>query len=118
MGLTTTREARWDDVGAPVLNNNPGSFIGCIKPFLLTCGWSVIWEDGFKLVMRNSIAHGGSGCYVRFEENSATFVTIGVFEEMTDIDTGINSAGSMEVWKSENNSTPKPYVFLGDERTC
>lgn len=125
MGLTTTRELRWDASGAPVLNGTTGSFRNLIRDFLEDCGWSVVWEGAGaqKVVLRNSLAHGGSGCYVRVLDDGsfsggARVARVDVYEAMTDIDTGTETAGGGYIWKARTaDSAPRAFVFLADQRT-
>lgn len=125
MGLTTTLELRWDASGAPVLNGTTGSFRNSIRDFLEDCGWSVVWEDAGaqKVVLRNSLAHGGSGCYVRVLDDGsfaggARWAGIEVYESMSDIDTGTGLANSGYVMKSNLlDSSPRAFTAHGDQRT-
>lgn len=125
MGLTTTKEWRWDAPGAHTLTAAVGSARILLRDFLLECGWSVIWEDAGaqKVVLRNSQAHGGSGCYVRIlDDGSFTggsrVARIDVYEAMTDIDTGTDTAGGGYFWKDRDGSGgPNAYTLHGDQRT-
>lgn len=126
MGLTTPRELRWDDPGAPVLDGQVGSFYTLIKTFLVSCGWSIAWDEpaNYKIVLRNSMAHGGSGCYVRVLDDGsfaggAMVARIDVYESMSDIDTGTETAGGGYVWKDRTGSGgPNAYTVNADERTA
>lgn len=141
MALTTTREFRWDDPGAPVLNGTVGSFLELMKACLvgdingvaygsggdarLAAGWTLEFEDvpGRKAVFRNSQAHGGSGCYLRVLDDGssaggARVARIDVYEEMTDIDTGTAPAGGGWVWKAQlATATRNAWTLHADERT-
>lgn len=126
MALTTTRELRWDAPGAPTLNANAGSFRNLARDFLEDCGWSVIWQDAGaqKVVLRNSMAHGGSGCYIRILDDgsfsgSTRVARIDSYEDMSDIDTGTGLASGGWVWKDRTGSGgPNAYTLHADERTC
>lgn len=126
MALTTTRELRWDAPGAPVLNGQVGSFYNLIKTFLVSCGWSIEWDEpaNYKIALRNSMAHGGSGCYVRVLDDGsftggARVARIDVYESMSDIDTGTETAGGGYVWKDRTGSGgPNAYTVHADERTA
>lgn len=126
MGLTTTKEWRWDAPGAHTLTGAVGSARILLRDFLEECGWSVIWEDAGaqKVVLRNSQAHGGSGCYVRIlDDGSFTggsrVARIDVYEAMTDIDTGTATAGGGYFWKDRTGSGgPNAYTLHGDQRTA
>lgn len=125
MALTTTRELRWDDVGAPTLGPALSSFRTLLRDFLEDCGWSVEWNDdvAHKTVLRNSMAHGGSGCYVRIlDDGSFTgggrVARVDVYEYMADIDTGTGHAANGWVWKDRTGTGgPNAYAIFADERT-
>ena len=140
MSLTTTREFRWDDPGAPTLNGTVGSFYALLKACLVgsggiaygsgaqakpAAGWSIEFDDpgSQKIVFRNSLAHGGSGCYLRVLDNGssaggARVARIDVYEAMTDIDTGTATAGGGWVWKARlADANPRAWTLHADERT-
>lgn len=125
MGLTTTKELRWDAGGAPTLNANAGSFRNLARDFLEDCGWSVIWQDAGaqKVVLRNSMGHGGSGCYIRILDDgsfssSTRVARIDIYETMSDIDTGTASPRTAYFWKDRTGSGgPNAFVLTADERT-
>ena len=125
MGLTTTKEWRWDAPGAHTLTGAAGSARILLRDFLLECGWSVIWEDAGaqKVVLRNSQAHGGSGCYVRILDDGsgtggARNFDLQVYESMTDIDTGTAGTNPGRGMKSNAlTGDPRVYTLHGDERT-
>jgi hypothetical protein len=119
-----TKVFRDTDAGAPVLNGIVGSFVAVMKHCLLQAGWTLAWEDtgAGKLVMRNSVAVGGSGCYVRILDNEAHYAYVQVYEDMTGIDTGFAPATSMNpgvvILKSTMPDTvSRAYVVFADERT-
>ena len=124
MGLTTTRELRWDAPGAPVLNGQVGSFYNLIKTFLVSCGWSIEWDEpaNYKIALRNSMAHGGNGCYVRVLDNGsftggARVAAFAVYEAMEDINSGKALAQAGFVHKAITTSAnPRAYTLHGDER--
>ena len=128
MGLTTTKELRWDASGAPTLSGTVGSFRILIRDFLLDCGWSLEWEDSVaqKVVLRNSVVAGGSGCYIRIVDDGsvATYgaraAEMWLYESMSDIDTGSGACQLVAgvVHKSATaDSTARAYCLAGDERT-
>lgn len=133
MGLTTTRELRWDAPGAPALTGQVGSFYNLIKTFLVSCGWSIEWDEpaNYKVVLRNSLAHGGSGCYLRVLDDGShptrgsRLARTWIYEEMTDIDTGTGGAQhptaaspAGEIGKSiTSDATPRAYALWADELT-
>lgn len=135
MSLTTTRVFRWDDSGAPQLNSAAGSFYFIVKACLAgvglaygnrqKAGWVIAWDDPatYTIVLRNAMAAGGSGCYLRVQDNApgaggARMAKWDVYEGMTDINTGIGPAGSGWVCKSRSNGGPSAaWVLVADERT-
>lgn len=141
MSLTTTREFRWDDPGAPTLNGTVGSFYALMKACLVgsggiaygsgaqakpAAGWSIAFDDpgAQKIVFRNSMAHGGSGCYVQIVDdgtasNGARVAAIMAYESMTDIDTGVYPARDAVTYIRKSNTldtTPREWVIYCDER--
>lgn len=132
MGLTTTKYFRWDDPGALKLDGTAGSFYAIIKHCLTEAGWSVEFDDpgNFKVVLRNSQAHGGSGGYLRVHDD-ATFTGGGrvaswmAYESMSDIDTGTLQVCNDWVWKAREaggaqgaDAVRRCWVIVADERTC
>lgn len=132
MGLTTTKYFRWDDPGALKLDGTAGSFYAIIKHCLTEAGWSVAFDDpgNFKVALRNSLAHGGSGGYLRVHDN-ASFTGGGrvaswmAYESMTDIDTGTLQVCNDWVWKAREaggaqgaDAVRRCWVIVADERTC
>ena len=135
MSLTTTREFRWDDPLAPALNSVAGAFYSLVKACLAgtgtaygtrqKAGWTIMWDDAatFTIVLRNSQAAGGSGCYLRVQDNGpgaggARMAKWDVYEAMTDINTGTGYAGGGWVCKSASNGGPSAaWVLCADERT-
>lgn len=131
MGLTTTKYFRWDDPGALKLDGTAGSFYSIIKHCLTEAGWSIAFDDpgNFKIVLRNSLAHGGSGGYLRVQDDASftgggRVALVEAFESMTDIDTGSNRGGWCWPWKARESggavgadAVPRCYVISADERT-
>lgn len=135
MSLTTTREFRWDDPLAPALNSVAGAFYSLVKACLAgtgtaygtrqKAGWTVMWDDPvtYTIVLRNSQAAGGSGCYLRVQDNGpgaggARMAKWDVYEDMIDINTGTGYAGGGWVCKSSSNGGPSAaWVLVADERT-
>lgn len=132
MGLTTTKYFRWDDSGALKLDGTAGSFYAIIKHCLTEAGWSVAFDDpgNFKIALRNSMAHGGSGGYLRVHDN-ASFTGGGrvaswrAYESMTDIDTGTLQCCDDWIWKAREaggaqgaDAVRRCWVIVADERTC
>ena len=131
MGLTTTRYFRWDDPGALKLDGTAGSFYAIIKNCLVAAGWSVAFDDpvNFKVALRNSQAHGGSGGYVRVHDDGSftgggRVASWRVYEDMTDIDTGTGQCCDDWIWKAREaggangaDAVRRCYVISCDERT-
>lgn len=132
MGLTTTKYFRWDDPGALKLDGTAGSFYAIIKHCLTEAGWSVAFDDAvnFKIAFRNSMAHGGSGGYLRVHDN-ASFTGGGrvaswrAYESMTDIDTGTLQCCDDWIWKAREaggaqgaDAVRRCWVIVADQRTC
>ncbi len=132
MGLTTTRYFRWDDPGALKLDGTAGSFYAIIKHCLTEAGWSVEFDDpgNFKVVLRNSQAHGGSGGYLRVHDDGSftgggRVASWQTYESMTDIDTGTLQCCDDWVWKAREaggalgaDAVRRCWVIVADERTC
>lgn len=145
--MTTTRIYRWDDPSAPVLSGVVGAWKAIVKACLYgngsgvaygtgpaektAAGWSLPFADtSTKLVVRNSLAAGGSGCYYRLLDDGsgtggAKESLSRTYAAMSDIDTGTVptpsvaqlSAGSV-VRKSEtSNSAARKWVIIADEIT-
>lgn len=132
MGLTTTKYFRWDDPGALKLDGTAGSFYAIIKHCLTEAGWSIAFDDpgNFKIALRNSLAHGGSGGYLRVHDD-ASFTGGGrvaswqAYESMTDIDTGTLQCCDDWIWKAREaggaqgaDAVRRCWVIVADERTC
>lgn len=126
MGLTTTKVFRWNDPGALKLDGTAGSFYLLIKHCLTTAGWSIEWDDpvNFKVALRNSQAHGGSGCYIRVDDNTKRVANWRVYEDMSGIDSGTGQCCNDYVWKAREvdgaygaNAVNRCYVIVADERT-
>lgn len=132
MGLTTTKYFRWDDPGALKLDGTAGSFYAIIKHCLTEAGWSVEFDDpgNFKIALRNSMAHGGSGGYLRVHDNGSftgggRVASWQTYESMTDIDTGTLQCCDDWIWKAREaggaqgaDAVRRCWVIVADERTC
>lgn len=132
MGLTTTRYFRWDDPGALKLDGTAGSFYAIIKHCLTEAGWSIAFDDpgNFKIAFRNSLAHGGSGGYLRVHDDGSftgggRVASWQAYESMTDIDTGTLQCCDDWIWKAREaggaqgaDDVRRCWVIVADERTC
>jgi len=147
MALTTTRKYRWDDAGAPSLSGTAGSLKNLIKTLLYgdgsgisygaggsaksAAGWTMPFSDtATKCVLRNSLAAGGSGCYLQITDDAsgaggAKEAFARAFSAMSDINTGVDqmpttaqlSAGC--IWRKSTtaDSTARKWVAVADERS-
>lgn len=141
--MTTTRDYRSTDSGAPTLTGQVGSLNALLKACLVgvsgvaygskaAAGWTVAYEDlgAHKLVLRNSLAAGGTGCYVRIDDSGSTAggareAVVRVYATMSDIDTGtsvipgtaVQPSGS--IWRKSLtlDATARPWLISADELT-
>lgn len=108
---------RWDDTGAPVLNNTLGSLIAVLDFCLLTRGWSKVFSDGYKAVYR---ADTGERKFYKIVDDASVIVsnysspTITGYDSMTDINTGAGWGYSAYIRKSYNDALVKRWVCLVD----
>ncbi len=143
MALTTTREFRSTDAGAPVLTGQVGSGIAWLKACLVNgygsgggakqgAGWTIAFEDAPNnvCVFRNSLAAGGSGCYLRVDDNGtgaggAREMLVRLYATMSDANTGteatppVAAVPSGHVWRKsiDLTGTARAWVLVADERT-
>lgn len=147
--MTTTRYFRWDDPGAPAVTGQVGSGIAWLKACLvgdgsgvaygtggdtkMAAGWSLEFEDvgNHVAVFRNSVAAGGSGCYLRVDDNGtgvggAREMLVRLYGAMTDVNTGTDETptaaqlASSIVWRKSISldGTSRQWVLVADELTC
>ncbi|MDR9766607.1 hypothetical protein RJP56_11125 [Shewanella baltica] len=127
MGLPVTIY-RSTDAGAPQLvTGKPSSWINILKKVLvegygdkLPLGWTVEFEDtGTRsIVFRNSLADGGSGCYVKFysvggSDNNYTALGIKVAQSFSDINTFVKGLGARGM---ENPTGTNDWEIIGTSR--
>lgn len=133
MSLTTTRSFRWDDASAPALSGTAGALAAILKQCLVgvagvaygskaSAGWTVAFEDigANKIVFRNALAAGGTGCYLRVDDSNAQYAIIQCYESMSDIDTGVSPAASAVRYIPKSNAASaaaRLWVICADERT-
>lgn len=126
------------DSGAPTLNGTAGSLIDVLHACLVgssgiayagkpAAGWSEPFTiTSTKAVFRNSIASGGSGCYVRvLDDGSTTGPPAGAanieaylrtYASMTDMDTGTDACNQVLVRKSGTaSSAARAWAVVADE---
>ena len=103
MSLTTTRSFYYDDAGASQLEGSGTDLCTILKACLVTGygsilpvgGWSVLKEEVGRIVFKNSLAHGGTGCAVILTETSTTVASLECGSDYdVDTDTLSNSTGS------------------------
>lgn len=122
MTLTVTT-LQSTDSGAPTLTGELGSAITFFDATLLPLGWTKEFTGTNVAAYRNSVSDGGSGCYVRINDNApdsndARAFSIQVFSEMTDVDTGSNATGEVFFRKSSTlDATARPWYMLADGLT-
>lgn len=135
--MTTTRIYRSTDSGAPVLTGAVSALINVLDKCLVEgygdkvpAGWSKPFTGTNKAAFRNSVAAGGTGMYLRVDDNGsgtggAREALLRAYSAMTDVDTGSDEtpsvaqvAGSI-VWRKSNttDSTARPWVLIADELT-
>ncbi len=136
--MTTTRSFRWDHAGAPSLTGQAGAFKDLMKAVLIgsagvaygsgasakaAAGWSNAFpadETTTKIAIRNSLAAGGNGCYLRIDDSHAQYAIVRMYESMTDIDTGTASAANVDLYIPKStaaSSATRAWVVIADERT-
>lgn len=122
MTLTVTT-LQSTDSDAPTLTGEEGSAIAFFDATLLPLGWTKEFTGTNVAAYRNSVSDGGSGCYVRIDDNSPDSngeraFSIQVFSEMTDVDTGSNATGEVFFRKSSTlDATARPWYMLADGLT-
>lgn len=142
--MTTTREYRSTDSGAPTVEGVVGSLSGALTAMLVgtsgvaygsggsvktAAGWTVAFTGTNKVALRNSLAAGGTGCYMRIDDSGggaggAREALIQFFEAMSDVDTGTGPASSLNsglgVWVRKSDvaaSGARAWLVLADERS-
>jgi len=138
--MTTTRIYRSTDSGAPTLNGTAGSLIDVLHACLVgssgiayagkpAAGWSEPFTiTPTKAVFRNSIASGGSGCYVRVLDDGSTTgppsgaanqeAYIKTYASMTGIDTGADESEQFIIRKSNaSGSASRAWTVIADGYT-
>lgn len=132
MSLTTTRTYLSTDSGAPVVNGQAGSFIAVIKACLIGVagvaygskpavgGWSIEFEDPstHRLVLRNSMAHGGLGCCVLIT-NASNAVVMECGSDWDAVNEVVLNAvvGRSFTVSNTTDSTAREWGVFADERT-
>lgn len=140
---TNTRIYESTDAGAPILTGQVGSLISLLKTVLVgtsgvaygskaAAGWTVAFEDVVlrKIAFRNSMAAGGTGCYLRIDDNGglsqgAREASVRVFQSMTTVDVGLDETPTTLtqpagcVWRKSStlDATARAWCCIADERT-
>ncbi|HRI96923.1 MAG TPA: hypothetical protein PLZ93_15015 [Nocardioides sp.] len=144
--MTTTRVYRSTDTSAPTLTGEVGSLSSLLKTVLVgtsgvaygtgadektAAGWTKPYDTGNKVVLRNSLAEGGVGCYLRCDDGAigtggARDGMCRVYGSMSDVDTGTDylppvgsyANGGVIRKSTTANSTARPWIIVADELTC
>lgn len=140
---TNTRYYESTDAGAPVLTGQVGSLISLLKILLVgtagvaygskaSAGWTNAYEDVVlrKIALRNSVAAGGSGCYLRIDDNGglsggAREASARMYGAMTTVDVGTDETPTVAaqaagcVWRKSStlDATARRWLCAADERT-
>lgn len=144
---TNTRFFASTDTGAPVLTGQVGSLISLLKACLVgtagvaygtggsaksAAGWTNAYENigANKIAFRNSVAAGGTGCYLRVADNGgmtggAREASCRLYFTMSDVDTGTDptptvaqySDGLIARKSGTTDSTAREWFLAADERT-
>ena len=132
MSLTTTRTYLSTDADAPVVNGQAGSFIALTKACLIGVdgvaygskpavgGWSIVFEDPstHRLVLRNSMAHGGLGCCVLIT-NASNAVVMQCGSDWDAVNETLLNAVVGRSFNVSNitDSSAREWGVFADERT-
>lgn len=115
----------WSDVGAPQLSGTVGSGLNWLRALLVgsggiaygskpALGWTEEYTGTNKACFRNSMAEGGSGCYLQVLDTNATYTQIRMYESMSDLTTGSAPTAQYLIQKSSTaDGTPRPWQFEG-----
>lgn len=108
---------RWDDVGAPTLNNAASSLLAVLDFALLPKGWTKEFSNTDIAVYRAPL---GSRKFYRILDNNSQSTdnilspTITAYDTMSDASTGSGWGVVAYLRKSETTSTAKRWVVLVD----
>lgn len=115
----------WTDAGAPQLSGTVGSGLAWLRALLVgsggiayglkpALGWTEEYTGTNEACFRNSMAEGGSGCYLQVLDTNATYTQIRMYESMSDLTTGSAPTAQYLIQKSSTaNGTPRPWQFEG-----
>ncbi len=137
--MTTTREYRSTDSGAPVLDGTVGSLVSLVRACLVgtagvaygskaAAGWTEPFTGTNKAAFRNSLAAGGTGVYVRIDDNGSGSLGgreafLRIYKTMSDVDTGTDPTPTVAqltngytIVKSDTaSSAARPWILWADE---
>lgn len=130
---TTTRIYRSTDASAPVVARlTAGSFVEMLEACLVDgygskdpAGWTTEFTDTSKRAFRNSVAEGGTGCYVLVDDTSTgsgRSVAITTYREMTSISSGSDATHTNYLARSPaepngGHANPIEWIVVADELT-
>lgn len=132
MALTTTRTYLSSDPSAPTVSGAPGAFIAVVKACLIGSGgiaygskpavggWSIVLDDPstHRLVLRNSLAHGGLGCCVLLVNSTATVSQSCGSDWDSDTEALVNPCETLTYQvSSASDATARQWAIFADERT-
>ena len=115
----------WTDAGAPQLSGTVGSGLTWLRALLVgsggiaygskpALGWTEEYTGTNEACFRNSMAEGGSGCYLQVLDTNATYTQIRMYESMADLTTGTAPTAQYLIQKSSTaNGTPRPWQLEG-----
>lgn len=118
----TVRLYSWNDPGAPILANTPGS-LGSLINLLKKClvegygtkpgaGWTMPFEDAVnnKAAFRNGLVEGGTGTYFYIDDNvDYRYAHIRGYRSMSDINTGAYPFPHPSRWNGSPGAIIKCY---------
>lgn len=116
----------WSDVGAPQLSGTVGSGLNWLRALLVGSGGSAYgskpslgWTEAYtginQACFRNSMAEGGSGCYLQVLDTNATYTQIRMYESMSAVNSGTAPTAQYRIQKaSEPGGTARPWQLEGD----
>ena len=99
-------------IKVPVANTSATGTISCkIAPL----GWTRVFTGTNKSVYRPSV---GNKFYLRVDDSNLQYTIATIYETMTGVDAGTNSAGPV-YWKKSNISTNavREWYLIGNDRT-
>lgn len=124
------------DVSAPQLSGQVGAWIAILDAVLVgtagvaygstaSAGWTKAYAGTNLAVYRNSLANGGTGCYLRVDDTNAQFARVTVFATMSDINTGTDmtpstgqiSGGAYWHKSSAASSATREWCIVADSLT-